>query len=56
MVRHEDVAEDFELVAEAELFEFGFEDGFGLVCVEVVEALVATEGDEVVASLSLVSL
>jgi hypothetical protein len=45
-----------ELMTEAELFEFGFEGGFGVVGVEVGEALVATEVDGVVATLSLVSL
>lgn len=56
VLRHEDVAEDVELVAGAELFEF-FEEGCsGEVAVEEGKTAVTTEGDEMIVAERLVSL
>ena len=44
---HEDVAEDGEVVADAEGLEHVLDDLFGFWGVEVGEAVVAAEGDEV---------
>jgi hypothetical protein len=50
VVRHEDVAEEKELMTLAELFEFGFEEDASDVVVKVGQAVIATEGDEVIAA------
>ena len=44
---HEDVAVDFEVMPVAEGFQPGFEGGVGGGCVQVGEAWMAAEGDEV---------
>jgi len=49
-------AEQIELVALAELFEFDLDDDEGGVVVEIVVAAVTAEGDEVIAAAGLVSL
>jgi hypothetical protein len=56
VLRHEDVAEEVEVVLLADSFELFFEDDSGGVVVEVRETAVTTEGDEVVASVSVESL
>ena len=53
---HEDVAEDEEVVALTELFEGLFEDGAGVVVVEVGTTVVTTEVDSVGVALLLVAL
>jgi hypothetical protein len=53
---HDDVAEDFEVIAFAGEFEGVLEDVSGCGGVEVGFAVVTTEGDEVVVALLLVSL
>jgi hypothetical protein len=53
---HKDVAEDEELVADAESFEGIFEGGSGGIVVEVRTSTVTTEGDEVVVAFGLVTL
>ena len=47
MLGHEDIAEDGEVVADAEGFEHVFDDLFGFRGVEIGAALMAAEGDEV---------
>ena len=47
MLGHENVAEDGEVVADAEGLEHGLDDFLGFWGVEVGEAVVAAEGDEV---------
>ena len=54
--RHEDVAEDVEVVTLAESFEGFFEDDSGVVAVQEWFAVIAAEGDEVVAAFRLVTL
>jgi len=56
VVRHQDVAEEIELMTLAKLFQFAFKEDTGGVVVEVREPMVTTEGDEVVAAFGLVSL
>jgi hypothetical protein len=56
VVRHEDVSEEIELVALAELFEFVLDDDACGVAVEIVVAAVTAEGDEVIGATGLVSL
>jgi hypothetical protein len=56
MLRHEDVAEEVELVALAEPFERGEEGDAGVVVVQVGEPVVTTEGEEVVVAFGLVTL
>lgn len=53
---HEYVREHEEVVSAAELFERGEKDGAGVVVCEVREALVTTEGEEVVVPFSLEAL
>jgi hypothetical protein len=56
MLRHEDVAEEVELVALAESLK-GVEEGdTGVVVVQVGEPVVTTEGEEVVVAFGLVTL
>jgi hypothetical protein len=47
VLRHEDVAEEVEVVFLAEPFELLFEDGAGGVVVKIRETAITTEGDEV---------
>ena len=56
MLRHDDVAEDFEVVALAGEFEGVEEDVFRRRSGKVGFAAVTTEGDEVVVAFSLESL
>ena len=56
VVRHDDVAEEEELVVLAELFEGFFDDGAGVVVVEIWEPVVAAEVDGVVVALLLIAL
>ncbi len=56
VLRHEDVAEEVEVVFPAETFELFFEDDAGGVVVEIGETLITTEGDEVVVFVSVESL
>ena len=53
---HKGVAEEVELVGLAESHQGFFEEDAGVVIVEKRGALVAAEGDEVIAALSLVAL
>jgi len=46
VLRHEDVAVEVELVADAEGFELFFEEDSGAVVIQERAMLVATEGDE----------
>lgn len=56
MLGHEDVAEEEKLVALAEPFEGSEEGDAGAVVVEVGEAMVTTEGEEVVVAFGLIAL
>ena len=56
MFGHEDVAEDVETMASAELFESFQEDCTGVVVVEVGKTLITTEGDEVVVAEAVITL
>lgn len=56
MLRHEDIAEEVELVSHAQLFKSGDEGSAGVFVVQVWEALIAAEGDEMVIALSLITL
>jgi hypothetical protein len=56
MLRHEDVAEEVELVALAKSFEGVEESDAGVVVVQVGEPVVATEGEEVTVAFGLVTL
>jgi hypothetical protein len=53
---HEDVREHEEVVSASELFERVEKDGAGVVICQVREALVTTEGEEVVVAFSLETL
>jgi hypothetical protein len=53
---HENVAEDVEIVSQAELFESFEEDCAGVVVVEVWETLITTEGNEVVVAEAVIAL
>lgn len=55
VIRHDDVAEEKELVALAELFKGLFEDNAGVVVVEIWEPVVAAEVDGVVVALLLIA-
>jgi len=56
VLRHEDVAEEVELVALAESFEGVEEDDAGVVVVQVGQPVVTTEGEEVMVAFGLVTL
>ena len=56
MLRHEDVAEEVELVALAESLKGVKESNAGLVVVQVGEPVVTTEGEEVVVAFGLIAL
>lgn len=56
VIRHDDVAEEEELVTLAKLFEGFFEDDAGVVVVEIGEPVVAAEVDGVVVALLLIAL
>ena len=56
MLGHEDVAEDIETMALAELFESFQEDCTGVVVVEVWKTLVTTEGHEVIVAEAVIAL
>ena len=56
MLGHEDVAEDVETMASAELFEGFEEDCAGVVVVEVRKTLVTTEGHEVIVAEAMIAL
>ncbi len=53
---HDDVTEEFKLIMSAGTFERVEEDVSGVLGVEVGFAIVATEGDEMVVALLLISL
>ncbi len=55
VIRHDDVAEEEELVALAELFEGLFEDDAGVVVVEIGEPVITAEVDGVVIALLLIA-
>lgn len=50
VVWHQDIAEDVELMTMAEGFEFTLEDCAGVVVVEVRQAVVTSESDEMPAA------
>lgn len=53
---HKNISEDQELVTVTECFEGVEKDGAGVIVVEVGEAVVTTEGEEVMVAFGLVSL
>jgi hypothetical protein len=53
---HEDIAEEEELMTVAESFEPLFKYGAGVVIVQIGEAAVTTEGEEVVVAFGLITL
>jgi len=53
---HEDVAEDVETMASAELFESFQEACTGVIVVEVGKTLVTTEGHEVIVAEAVIAL
>lgn len=56
VLRHQDVGEHIELVATAESFQHVQEDDSGVIVVEVGEPVIATEGQEMIVTFSLVTL
>jgi hypothetical protein len=52
---HEDVAEDVETMASAELFEGFEEDCAGVVVVEIWKTLVTTKGHEVIVAEAMIA-
>ena len=56
MLRHEDVAEDVELMLAAESLKCPLDGCIRFVCVEEWEAAVTAEGDEVIVTFRLAAL
>jgi hypothetical protein len=56
MLRHDDVAEEAKLVTPAQSIQCDFKGYSGSVVVEIGEAAITTEGEEVMMAFGLVSL